>query len=70
MENSEVKANARPRVCVVFDDSEFCEFDSYAKSKSLDIKSFLKFAGRAYMVRNPLITGTKAKGGKNINVAD
>jgi hypothetical protein len=46
----------RPRVVVVFDNQgEFGEFENYAKSKSLDVKSFLKFAGRTYMDKYPRI---------------
>ena len=68
---NEVKNIGRHRVAVVFDNAdEFEEFNNYAKSKSLDIKSFLKFAGRAYMVRIPLITGPKTKGTKSIGNAE
>jgi len=70
MIGNETKTKSRPRIVVTFAEDEFCEFDSYAKSKSLDIKSFLRFAGRAYMVRNPLTTPSKAKGAKSINNAD
>lgn len=52
--NSEKQAPARPRVVVVFDSqAEYEEFENYAKSKSLDVKYFLKFAGRTYMDKYP-----------------
>jgi hypothetical protein len=45
-------------VVVVFDSrTEFGEFEKYAKSKSLDVKSFLKFAGRTYMDKYPRLPG-------------
>jgi hypothetical protein len=56
----------KPRVVVVFDTQEYGEFENYAKSKCLDVKSFLKFAGKAYMTRNPSTTGSKAQGVKSI----
>jgi hypothetical protein len=44
----------KPRVVVVFDSqAEYGEFENYAKSKSLDVKSFLKFAARTYMDKYP-----------------
>ena len=64
------KTNAWPRVVVVFNSNEFCEFESYAKSKSLDMKTFLKFAGRAYMTRYPLVAGSKEKDAKVSTNAD
>ena len=71
MKSTEGKTNARPRAVVVFDnEAEYQEFENYAKSKSLDIKSFLKFAARAYMVRFPLITNAKAKDAKVSGNAD
>jgi hypothetical protein len=52
--NERLPGPARPRVVVIFDTpAEFGEFENYAKSKSLDVKSFLKFAGRAYMDKYP-----------------
>jgi hypothetical protein len=52
---------------VVFDtQGEYGEFENYAKSKCLDVKSFLKFAGKAYMTRNPSTTGSKAQRVKSI----
>jgi len=62
MENSEVKANARPRAVVVFDDeAEYEEFERYAKAKCLDVKTFLKFAGKAYMDKYPRTPGKHGK---------
>ena len=50
----EKQPTARPRVVVVFDSqTEYEEFENYAKSKSLDVKFFLKFAGRTYMDKYP-----------------
>jgi hypothetical protein len=52
-----LSAPARPRVVVVFDTpAEFGEFESYAKLKCLDVKSFLKFAGKAYMDKYPRVS--------------
>jgi hypothetical protein len=58
MDNTKIgdikQALVRPRVVVIFDSpEEFGEFKNYAKSKSLDVKSFLKFAGRTYMDKYP-----------------
>jgi len=54
MENGEVKNNTRPRVMVVFDNhEEWIEFELYAKSKCLDVRTFLKFAGKTYMDKYP-----------------
>ena len=54
MENIEEKASIRPRVVVLFDGpGELREFKDYAKSKCLDVRSFLKFAGKAYMDKYP-----------------
>jgi hypothetical protein len=48
----------KPRAVVVFENgAEFQEFENYAKSKSLDIKTFLKFAGRTYMDKYPRSLG-------------
>jgi hypothetical protein len=57
-DNGQLPPPARPRVVVVFDSrTEFGEFEKYAKSKSLDVKSFLKFAGRTYMDKYPRVPG-------------
>jgi hypothetical protein len=56
-DGEQLPAPARPRVVVVFDtQAEFGEFENYAKSKSLDVKSFLKFAGRTYMDKYPRVS--------------
>jgi len=56
MGNREGKTNARPRAVVVFEsEDEYQEFEKYAKAKCLDVKSFLKFAGKAYMDKYPRI---------------
>jgi len=58
MENSEVKANARRRVVVIFDnEAEYREVEDYAKSKFLDVKAFLKFATKSYIDKYPRNTG-------------
>jgi hypothetical protein len=50
MGNNEVKTNAKPRVVVVFDsETEYQEFEGYAKSIGLNIKAFIKFAARSYI---------------------
>jgi len=57
MGNREGKAAARPRAVVVFDSGdEYQEFEKYAKAKCLDVKSFLKFAAKAYMDKYPRIS--------------
>jgi len=62
MKNSEEKTNTRPRVMVVFESkSEFEEFENYAKSKCLDIRIFLKFAGKAYMDKYPRSQGKPSR---------
>jgi len=62
MKNNETKTNGRPRVVVVFDsEDEYQEFENYAKAKCLDVKFFLKFAGKAYMDKYPKSQG---KGGR------
>ena len=56
------KTNNRPRVVVVFDsEAEYQEFESYAKSKCLDIKTFIKFASKAYMDKYPRSAGKHGK---------
>ena len=71
MKNTEGKTNTRPRAVVIFDnEAEYQEFENYAKSKSLNMKTFLKFASRAYMTRFPLITGAKTKDAKVSGNAD
>jgi hypothetical protein len=56
--DGQLPAPAKPRVVVVFEtQAEFGEFERYAKSKSLDVKSFLKFAGRTYMDKYPRLPG-------------
>ena len=62
MEKSEIKTNVRPRVVVVFDsETEYQEFEEYAKSKCLDMKFFLKFATKAYMDKYPRNLGKPSK---------
>jgi len=44
----------KPRCVISFDSwEEYEEFESYAKSKCLDVKSFVKFASKAYMDKYP-----------------
>ena len=62
MNNNEERALARKRVVVIFDsEEEYREFENYAKAKCLDVKFFLKFAGKAYMDKYPKSQG---KGGR------
>ena len=54
MENKETALKQKPRVVVVYDDvDDFAEVELYAKSKGLDLKSFMKFAVKSYMDKYP-----------------
>jgi hypothetical protein len=53
----EIKAQNRPRIILVFRDAtEFSDFERYANSKGLDVKSFAKFAMKTYMDKYPRVT--------------
>lgn len=53
---------SKPRVVVVFESTEeYTAYEEYAKAKGLNVKFFLKFAGRAYMNKNALYEAKKAK---------
>jgi hypothetical protein len=41
---------------MVFSEKEYSEIERYAEAKMLEVKSFLKFAAKAYMKKYPLKT--------------
>ncbi len=51
----------KPRVVVSYEEDEFAVMEHYARSKGLDPKTFLKFAGQTYMDKYPRSSGKNAK---------
>lgn len=54
METDEKAIKKKNRIIIVYEDeNDFAEVERYAKSKCLDLKSFVKFATKSYMDKYP-----------------